>query len=89
MLYIPTNVSPRHMPMAAVKGGRGIGLPISNLGVRWRWAVDKPSPGHCTPGKSPGTCCTEGWLGPKAGLDGRGEIISSNHRGSNPKPSKS
>jgi len=31
MLYIPTNVSPRHMPMAAVKGGRSIGLPISKL----------------------------------------------------------
>jgi len=52
MLYIPTNVSPRHMPMAAVKGGRGIGLSISNLGVRWGWVVYKPCPGHYTPGKS-------------------------------------
>jgi len=89
MLYIPTNVSPWHMPMAAVKEGSGIGLPISNLGGRWGWVVDKPCPGHCTPGKSPGTHCTQGCLGPRADLDGHGEIISSNHRGSNPKPYKS
>jgi hypothetical protein len=89
MLYIPTNVLPRHIPMAAVRGGRGIDLSISNLGVRWGWVVYKPCPGHYTPGKSPGTHCTESWLGPRASLDGRGEIISSNHRGSNPKPSKS
>ena len=76
MLYIHTNMSPLPMPMAALKGGRGIDLPISNLGVRCGRVVDKPCPGHFTPGKSPGTCCTESWLGPRARLDGRGEIIS-------------
>jgi len=77
------------MPMAAMKGGRGIGLPVSSLGVRWGWVIDKPCPGHCTSGKSPGTRCTEGWLGSRASLDGRGEIISGKHGGLHPKPSKS
>ena len=89
MLYIPTNVSPRHMPMTAVKGGRGIGLPISNLGVRWGGWLISHALATVPEEKALVPICTEGWLGPRAGLDGRGEIISSNHRGSNPNPSKS
>ena len=41
--------------------------------------------GHYTPGKRPGTHCTEGWVDPRAGLDGCGK--SRPHRGSIPGPS--
>ena len=29
-----------------------------------------PRPGRFTPGKHPGIQCIEGWVGPRAGLDG-------------------
>ena len=31
-------------------------------------------PGHFTPGKKPGTHCTGGWLGPRAGLTGAEDV---------------
>jgi hypothetical protein len=30
-------------------------------------------PAALSPGKGPGTHCTEGWVGPRAGLDGSGK----------------
>jgi hypothetical protein len=39
-------------------------------------------------GKSPGTHCVEGWMGPRAGLKGCGaNKISCPHKGSNLEPS--
>jgi hypothetical protein len=32
-------------------------------------AWSAPRPGRFTPGKDPGTHCTGGWVGPRAGLD--------------------
>ena len=32
-----------------------------------------PLPGRFTPGERPGTHCTGGWVGPRAGLDGCGD----------------
>jgi hypothetical protein len=32
-----------------------------------------PHAGHLTPGNTPGTHCTGGWVGPTAGVDGRGK----------------
>ena len=38
--------------------------------------------------EEPGTNCTGGWVGPRAGLDGCGkDTVSYSRRGSNPKPS--
>jgi hypothetical protein len=41
-----------------------------------------PRPGRFTPGKTPGTHCTGGWVSPRAGLDGCGK--SCPHRDSIP-----
>jgi len=44
-----------------------------HLGARWGgWST--PHPDHFTPGKRHGTHCTEGWVGPRAGLDGWGNL---------------
>ena len=36
-----------------------------------RWS--KPRPGRSSSGERPGTHCIGGWVGPGAGLDGRGK----------------
>jgi hypothetical protein len=52
---------------------------ILDLGNRWGWVVSV-TPRPCfSPGKTtPGTHCTGGWVGPRAGLDikARGKILS-------------
>ena len=44
-----------------------------------------PRPGHFTPQKRVGVHCAGNWVGPRAGLDGCGELkVFETHRGSNP-----
>jgi hypothetical protein len=47
------------------RGGRGIALPILNLGTRREWVVSTTP----WPRERPGTHCIGGWVGPRAGLD--------------------
>jgi hypothetical protein len=43
---------------------------LINLSTRWGWVVSVTSRLHFTPGeRTPGTHCTGGWVGPRAGLD--------------------
>jgi hypothetical protein len=62
-------------------GGRGELLLILNLGTRLGWVVSITPRPHITPG----THCTGGWVGPRAGLDAeaRGKILCL-CRGTNP-----
>jgi hypothetical protein len=52
----------------AQKGGRGIALLFLDLGTRRGWVVSTtPRPPY--PRERPGTHCTGGWVGSRAGLD--------------------
>jgi hypothetical protein len=54
-------------------------LLIHDLGIRWGWMVSvKPRPLFSPGERTPGTYCTGGWVGPRAGLDteARGKILS-------------
>ena len=72
------------MPLGAESGSRPIALPKLNLSSRWG-GCSKPRPGHFKLGKSAGTHCTEGGVGPRAVLDLCGK--SRPHITSNPEPS--
>jgi hypothetical protein len=50
------------------RGGRSIALLILNLGTRTGWVVSV-TPRPLYPREIPGTHCTGGWVGPRAGLD--------------------
>jgi hypothetical protein len=52
-----------------------------NLGYRWG-IVSTPWSGRFTPAKRAGTHCTGDWVGPRAGLEGRGKSL--HHRDSIP-----
>jgi hypothetical protein len=45
---------------------------LINLGGRWGWLVNA-TPRPLYPRERLGTHCTEGWVGPRAGLDGCGK----------------
>jgi hypothetical protein len=64
--------------------GRGIALLFLDLGIRRGWMVSI-TPRPLYPRERPGTHCTGGWMGPRAGLDGCGK--SRPHRHSIPGPS--
>jgi hypothetical protein len=67
-------------------GGEVQLLLILGLGSRWEWVVSvTPRPRFTSVERTPGTHCTGGWVGPRAGLDTevRGKIICP-CRGSNP-----
>ena len=59
--------------MKTQSGSRGRALlflwPQRWMGIGWL----TPRPGRFTPGRRPGTHCTGGWVGPRAGLDGCGK----------------
>jgi hypothetical protein len=82
-------VKSKAVPLHAMKalGGRGIQLLlILDLGTRWGWVVSVTPRPRFTPGeRTPGTHCTGGWVGPRAGMDteARGKILCP-CRGSNP-----
>jgi hypothetical protein len=50
------------------EGGRGIALLFLGLGARRGWVVNT-TPRPLYPQERPGTHCTGGWVGPRAGLD--------------------
>jgi hypothetical protein len=69
--------------MQAQKGSRGIILFTHNFVSRYRWVVNN-NPYSFSPGKSPGTHYSGGWVGSNDGLEGYGEEKNScSHWGSN------
>jgi hypothetical protein len=75
---------PRNRPEGPEGGGRGIALLFLDLGARREWVVST-TPRPLYPRGRPGTHCTGGWVGPRAGLD-----VCENsrpHRDSIPRPS--
>jgi len=50
-------------------GSRGIALLFHDHGTRKGWGVSVTPRPLFTPGERPGTHCTGGWVGPRAGLD--------------------
>ena len=69
-------VRPRVLPIQATKAlraGRGIALPyLTPRHCRWGGGVST-TPRPLYPRERPGTHCTGGWVGPRAGLDGCGK----------------
>jgi hypothetical protein len=51
------------------RGSRGIALLFQDHGTRRGWEVSVTPRPLFTPGERPGTHCTGGWVGPRAGLD--------------------
>jgi hypothetical protein len=73
---VPTT---RHDAMKAFRGDEVYLLLILDLGTRWGWVVSvTPWPRFIPGERTPGTHCTGGWVGPRAGLDTevRGKILS-------------
>jgi hypothetical protein len=66
--YIKVKV-PRNRPEGPEGwGGRGTALLFLDLGTRRGWVVST-MPRPLYPRERPGTHCTGGWVGPRAGLD--------------------
>jgi hypothetical protein len=69
-----------HYTPRRLLGGEEIQLLlILDLSTRWGWVVSVTSRSRFSPGeRTPGTHCTGGWVGPRAGLDTevRGKILS-------------
>ena len=61
----------RYRPGVAQRVGRGIALLFNDRGTRRGWVVSSTPRPHFTPRERPGTHFTTGWVGPRAGLDGR------------------
>ena len=61
----------RHRPGVAHGVGRGIALLFPDRGIRRGWVVSSTPRPHFTPRERPGTHFTGGWVGSRAGLDGR------------------
>ena len=61
----------RYRPGVVQRVGRGLALLLHDRGTRREWVVSITSRPHFTPGQRPGTHFTGGWVGPRAGLDGR------------------
>jgi hypothetical protein len=58
----------KKQPTKSLEGNRGIALLILNLSAR-RWWVVSTTPLPLYRRENPGTHCTGGWVGPRAGLD--------------------
>jgi hypothetical protein len=76
--------SPYNRPRRAQRGSRGIALLILDLSARKGWVVST-TPRLLYPRERPGTHCTGGWVGPRAGVDVCEK--SRPHRDSIPAPS--
>ena len=61
----------RYRPGVAQRVGRGIALLFHDRGTSMVWVVSSTPRPHFTPGERLGTPRTGGWVGPRAGLDGR------------------
>jgi len=62
---------PRYRPVVAQRVGRGIALLFHDRGTRGGVSGQRHAPAALYPRERPGTHCTGGWVGPRAGLDGR------------------
>jgi hypothetical protein len=58
---------PRNRP-ESLEGGSGIALLFLDLGTRMGWVVST-TPWPLYPRDRPGTHCTGGWVGTRAGMD--------------------
>jgi len=58
-------------PVVAQRVGRGIALLMTRALEGGEWSAARP--GRSLPRERPGTHCTGGWVGPRAGLDNRNE----------------
>jgi hypothetical protein len=68
-----------YTPRRRLRGDEVYLLLILDFGTRWGWVVYVTPRPRFTPGeRTPGTHCTGGWVGPRAGLDTetRGKILS-------------
>ena len=54
-------------------GSRGIALPFHDHDTRRGWAGQRHASAAIYPRERPGTHCTGGWVGPRAGLDSCGK----------------
>jgi len=79
-------VSPFHRPRRPFGRVEVYLYSIFDLNTRRGWGVSVTPRPHLTPGKDPGTNCTGGWVGLRAGLDGCGK--SRPNRDSIPGPSR-
>jgi len=71
-IYIYINVKcSRYRPGVAQSLGRVIALLFYDRGIKRGWVVSITLRPHFSPLERPGTHFTEGWVGPRAGLDGR------------------
>ena len=61
----------RYRPGVAQRVGRGIALLFHGHGTRKGLSGQQHAPAVLYPPESPGTHFTRGWVGPRAGLDGR------------------
>ena len=61
----------RYRPVVAQRVGRGIAVLFHDRGTGRVWVVSSTPWPHFTPRERPGTHFTGGWVGPRAGLDGR------------------
>ena len=61
----------RYKPGVAQRVGRGIALLFHDRGNIRGLSGQQHAPAALYPCKRPGTHCTGGWVGPRAGLDGR------------------
>ena len=61
----------RYKPGVAQRVGRGITLLFHDRSTRRGWVVSSTPRPHFTTGERPGTHFPGGWMGPRAGLDGR------------------
>jgi len=61
----------RYRPGVAQRVCSGIALLFHDRGTRRGWVVSSTPRPHFTPRERPGTHYTGGWVGPRAGLDGR------------------
>jgi hypothetical protein len=67
-MLLHKSVKGKVRPRRAQKGNRGIALLILDLDARRVWVVST-TPQPLYPRERPGTHCTGGWVGPRAGLD--------------------
>ena len=59
------------IPLPTQRVGRGIALLFHDRGTRGGWVVSSTPRPHFTPRERPGTHFRGGWVGSRAGLDGR------------------
>jgi len=70
LLWYKLVKGPRYRPGVAQRVGSGIALLFHDRGTRRGWVVSSTPRPHFSPRDRPGTHCTGGWVGPRAGLDG-------------------